>query len=534
MKPPEYEQPNEKRPPKGAQEKSLDAGQESNTEIVAHDTEQDNTKKAESSAKQSREARSEWRFKSSNPRLKAYLSQSLGTAHHLPPYRIMRAAHQTVPPDKAKHATPPVLAPEAFHGPAGEIVLAIEQQVEPQASGILLQLLCALGNLIGPGPVVEIAGDRHPLVFFVALVGRSGKSRKGTSWGIAKMLLREVDAVWTNNNIVSGLSTGEGLIKALRDSAPNGDWEGVEDKRRLFVQDEFAEVLAKSKRDNNTLSTTLRTIWGEGNVQNLTASSPEKVTGAHVSIIAHITQEELLAVFPKNDAYNGFGNRFLWCAATRARNIPLGRRLDMAGLEPYFEALRKAVEFGKEPRSMTFSPDAERLWVQLYDDLSEDGSGIVGALTDRGDAYVRRLSSLYAVLDCSPLVEVVHLKAAFALWQYCEATVAHVWTGQATSTEARKILDALRQSPYCLSRTEVSGLFSRNKAVAKLDAAIEELVNLELIAVETRPTPGKKLTVYHALYVDDASQGAASSSSSSSSYGSPTQPAQQAKEEDSQ
>ena len=47
---------------------------------------------------------------------------------------------------------PAPLAPEAFHGIAGEIVHAIEPHTEADPAALLITFLTAIGNLIGPGP----------------------------------------------------------------------------------------------------------------------------------------------------------------------------------------------------------------------------------------------------------------------------------------------------------------------------------------------------------------------------------------------
>ena len=48
-------------------------------------------------------------------------------------------------------------------------------------------------------------------------------------------------------------------------------------------------------------------------------------------------------------------------------------------------------------------------------------SGLYGAVTSRAEAQVVRLSLIYALLDCSPVIRQEHLLAALALWEYCEA-----------------------------------------------------------------------------------------------------------------
>ena len=109
-------------------------------------------------------------------------------------------------------------------------------------------------------------------------------------------LFAAVDPVGSEH-IVNGLSSGEGLIWAVRDAMTKGAETieaGVDDKR-LFVQEsEFPSVLKVMAREGNTLSPVIRLAWDTGNLRTLTKNSPAKATDAHISILGHTTQQELL------------------------------------------------------------------------------------------------------------------------------------------------------------------------------------------------------------------------------------------------
>ena len=110
---------------------------------------------------------------------------------------------------------------------------------------------------------------------------------------------------------MSGLSSGEGLKWAVRDAVeahePLKDRgrivgfqpvirdHGVADKRLLVIESEFAQALKVMEREGNTLSPTLRQAWDSGNLRTLTKNDPVVATDAHVSILGHITREELTA-----------------------------------------------------------------------------------------------------------------------------------------------------------------------------------------------------------------------------------------------
>jgi DNA-binding transcriptional ArsR family regulator len=115
-------------------------------------------------------------------------------------------------------------------------------------------------------------------------------------------------------------------------------------------------------------------------------------------------------------------------------------------------------------------------WAKIYEHLSEEGYGQAGAVTDRAEAQVLRLSLLYALADGSETVGVPHLTAALALWRYCEASAYRLFGSRAADPKAQKILDALRQAAGGLSRTEVNAqVFNRNESAEAIHQALKRL-----------------------------------------------------------
>jgi hypothetical protein len=164
----------------------------------------------------------------------------------------------------------------AFHGLAGDLVAAIGPHTEADPVALLVQFLVAFGSVVGRRPHCRAEADRHGLNLYAALVGASAKGRKGTSWGHTRRLIELVDSDW-RDRVQTGLSSGEGLIHAVRDQAVKGDDivdEGVRDKRLLVVEPEFASTLRVLARDGNTLSAIIRTAWDIGDLSTMTKQSP--------------------------------------------------------------------------------------------------------------------------------------------------------------------------------------------------------------------------------------------------------------------
>src|SRR5262249_28410959 len=131
-----------------------------------------------------------------------------------------------------------------------------------------------------------------------------------------------------------GLSSGEGLIYHVRDASTKLDPkkgvtvvvdEGVPDKRMFGYEPEFAQVLVQFKREQNTLSALLRQCWeGRETLSNLTKNNSMTATNAHVTLVAHVTPEELKEMLSTTQQKNGMANRFAWFLVRRSKVLPFG------------------------------------------------------------------------------------------------------------------------------------------------------------------------------------------------------------------
>ena len=72
---------------------------------------------------------------------------------------------------------------------------------------------------------------------------------------------------------------------------------------------EFFQCLAAMRRKENSLSSLLRTAWDRDVLQSPVKNSPAKATGAHFSMVACISKDELLRAIDTRDADNGTLNR---------------------------------------------------------------------------------------------------------------------------------------------------------------------------------------------------------------------------------
>ncbi len=345
---------------------------------------------------------------------------------------------------------------EAFHSLAGDVVRSLEPYTESDPVAILVQLLAGFGSLTGRGAHVRVEADQHPGRLYTAVVGDSSGGRKGTSWGHTRRLLSSVDATFADR-VTGGLSSGEGLIERVKDGNEENESDekspGAVDTRLLVVETELASVLKVIERQGNTLSPVLRMAWDGVPLSTLTRNSALRATGTHVSVIGHITIEELRRRLDETEAANGFGNRFLWVCVRRARLLPEGADVPQAELDRLASRLHAAYRHALQVGEVKRDAAARALWHDVYPALSSGTGGLVGALTSRAEAQVTRLSLLYAMLDEATAIGEPHLRAALALWGYSARSVAHVFGDSTGNGDADAILRALRSTAEGLTRT---------------------------------------------------------------------------------
>jgi hypothetical protein len=411
----------------------------------------------------------------------------------------------------------PVIAKQAFYGIAGEFVRLVEPRTEADPVALLVQFLSAGGNVIGPNVHFRVEADKHYPKINPILVGETSKGRKGTSLGYIKSLYQKVDPDWAFGRLsFGGLSSGEGLVWEVRDPIWKKECikekgrvskefqdvlidEGVQDKRLMVVEAEFSSTLRVMGRDGNTLSPTIRQSWDDSNLRILTKNNPARSTGCHISIIGHITRDELRRCLDRSEMGNGFANRFLWVCVRRSKSLPEGSCLEEDGFKSILGQLMGAIEFGRSMGEIRKDDNAKRLWASVYTDLSAGKPGLIGAVISRAEAQVMRLACLYAVLDKSRTITTDHLLAALALWDYCEASARYIWQDATGDLVADRILAAIKGSEAGLSRTEIRDLFSRHEPSRRIDLALSTMEALHLTQKTKEDTGGRPVERWTAI-----------------------------------
>jgi hypothetical protein len=376
-------------------------------------------------------------------------------------------------------------------------VVAPHSEADP--ASLLMQFLVAFGSACGRGPYFSAEADRHGTNLFAVVVGKTNAGRKGTSWGHVLRLFEDADPTW-KTRVHSGLSTGEGVIHAVRDRVEKQDDdgkikvvdEGVFDKRLLVVESEFSSVLKVATRQGNTLTDILRCAWDGRKLQTMTRNSPLLATGAHISIIGHITPDELNRLITDTDAANGFGNRFLWICARRSKVLPEGGRPDTRAIAELTGLVADALKHAQLAGELRRDAEARAIWHAVYGRLTDDRPGLLGAMTARAAPIVMRIATIYALLDKATEIKADHLNAALSVWDYCQMSAATIFGDRMGDTTADTILAALKKAGEDgMSRTDISNLFTRNIPAPEIERALASLQQHNRAYATSSVMPGR-------------------------------------------
>jgi hypothetical protein len=313
--------------------------------------------------------------------------------------------------------------------------------------------------------------------------------------------LELADDGW-RHRVQNGFGSGEGVVWEVRDPTVEYDENdendrtldpGADDKRLLVRQSEFASILKVAAREGSTLSELLREAWDGDTLANRTKGRKVVATDAHVSILAGCTPEELRRLVTATELANGFLNRFLIVAVARERLRDNPEPLPVSIASSFAAEFGQALSFARRQGRIVRDPGAVDAWRRAYArELAIERPGLAGAALGRAEAHALRLSLLYALLDRSEEIRDVHVRAALALWRYCELSTRMLFGEAVGNPTADAIVAELeRRAPQPLSRTQLRDLFGRNRTLVAVEQALAELLQFGRIRVERQDTGGR-------------------------------------------
>jgi hypothetical protein len=400
----------------------------------------------------------------------------------------------------------PIIDPAAFHGIAGEAVKLIAPETEADEVGLLAVLLTVAGAAIGSGPHALADGAPHPARLYTVLIGPTAGGRKGTVFAQVRRVMEVADPGFMATRVVGGFGSGESMVDAVRDG--DDDDPGVSDKRLLDREGEFGRVLRVGNRDGSTLFPTLRDAWDGVRLQARSRARTSVATGASVALVGDITPDEVRTHLSASEIAAGLGNRLNLFVVRRSKLLSEGGNLDDSAVDELGVRLRGRLEQARRVGRIRRTAEARVLWATYYQELEErERPGLVGTLTARAPAQLLRMSVAYALLDGCREIDVEHLTAARALWDYSAASAEYTFGDALGDAIADALLAELRRvAPAGLDGTQQRDLFARHATGPDLDQARDLLETQGLAESVSVKTAGRPKRVTFATSATNATE----------------------------
>jgi hypothetical protein len=410
----------------------------------------------------------------------------------------------------------------------GGLAQAVEPSSEADPLAVMASLITFAGVWLGPGPHLRAGDDRHPLLIWPLIIGRTSAGRKGASWGTARRLMHAADPDFTGSggNVRSGLTSGEGLAQlfAINDD-PENDQDGAGepenrkgpgagrlppttgglppgDVRLLVFEPEWAAVMARMRREGSSLSAMLRAAWEGGDLSTMNVQA-RHAPESHVGLLAHITPKEFAAKVSAADMAGGTYNRFLPLYVARSKFLPLSSGAEPDLVTELGAALAHRLTRGTHLGPIGFSPAGAQVWRRLYVEFGGDNGedGPIEQFISRTAPNCLRIAAIHAALDGTDHMHPVHLHAAAALVRYSIASARAVF---GTDPALAALTDWIAEAgPTGRTREEIrADYFHRHKPTAQIDELLNQLLDDQRITVGTRARadgkPGRAARIYTA------------------------------------
>jgi len=343
--------------------------------------------------------------------------------------------------------------------------------------------LQVLGCTIGRRLHVYHADRQFPN-FYVCLVGRTGLTRKDTTWSRAESVLRDLHASSGDDpspafKTVRGLRSLEGLLDEI----------AGERKVRLVMLGELLSLFAKASQQSlSNIIPGLTELYDMKDDFNPPVHQKDvKPAREHfVSIIAGTTQDWLRKALTERDIYGGFANRWLYFYGLPKEPMPNPPRVDQDKRNRLVQRLNEIRTWADSVPGgqIGISDEASSLFDGYYRDFYRrcDQPGLLPTLIVRIQDFVWKIALLYAADSMSDVISRDHLEAAIAVGGYLESSVAEVFAsfgeskGKQVETKVYEYVKSIgRPVPYrdVYRKLNLSG--------KEIEAAIEPLVKLGMM-----------------------------------------------------
>ena len=396
-------------------------------------------------------------------------------------------------PEKA----PSALKADAYYGSIGEFTALVAPYVPYGPEGILVQLLVSVGSLLGEVPFLEEGPKRiHPNLFGL-VVGTSGGG-KGASLGWNEWAMQRLDGDFWRDRRVTSMGSGEGLLKVICDPVYGLDSKGEEvlkdkgsaDKRVLYVEEEAGSIFLRTAQQP-VMEKFITTAFDSGTLMSVVKETTMKCETPHVSIIGHITPDELVDKVTRSHVTNGFLNRWLVCVIkSNAIDDSLTPPDQISGLGDVITRLRDNLKrFTDGPQRFRITGDADKIRRETVTWVRENiEPGAMEHMSVRFQTLTLKAAMVYAAADGTNVIDADHIRAARAVVAYSQRSI-RAFYGGVFFDDRDEFMTLWRDTGYAdVSLTDITNMFSRNMNATKRDGMLKRLIRDGLIEINNVPS----------------------------------------------
>jgi hypothetical protein len=343
--------------------------------------------------------------------------------------------------------------------------------------------LQVLGCTIGRRLYVYHATRLYPN-FYTCLVGRSGLTRKDTTWSRGRAVLDMLHAYSEDDpsppfKTLRGIRSYEGLLDEL----------AGERKVRLIQLGELLSLLAKAKQDSlGNIIPALTELYDSPDLLNppVHQKDVKPATEPFLSIMAGTTQDWLQKALTERDIYGGFASRWIYFYGLPKGPMPNPPKVDQDKRNKLVQELNQIRDWADSVSNgeITISDEATALFEDYYREYYRrcQQPGLIPTLIVRIQDFIWKIALLYAIDTMSEAISKDHLEAAIAVGKYLEASVAEVFASFGTSNgkaQETKLLDFLRAEGGPVPEREVYRRF--NMSAKELESVVTPLLKIGLV-----------------------------------------------------
>ena len=250
--------------------------------------------------------------------------------------------------------------------------------------------------------------------FYVALVGRAGKAKKGTAmdYGIDLVTDCAPDVPW-----LSSVDSAEGFVEFL---SHNQRQRETKDSPGLLYFSELRSLVDKaSKEGSRNIIPKLAEAFDCGQKIEVGTRHNPLIAKHPIVTIFGGASPTWLDKLTMADLEGGLGSRFVWIPCNAKEPFPDPPPIDRQRWNSVVHTLGEARRYWGERKQteFKFTPAAGAMWGPVFKKLyrSTTGDPLIEIMGERADLHCRKVAMVYAAIERGePLIDVQHLSKAVA------------------------------------------------------------------------------------------------------------------------